>query len=99
MLEKNFDIVYGPAERAAIDGLLRIPSRSYEPEELTPELLADVDVFLTSWEGVTLTPEVLADAPKLALVLHGAGSVRKIATDASWDRGVRISSAGYVIAS
>jgi phosphoglycerate dehydrogenase-like enzyme len=94
----NFDVVYGPAERAAIERHLRIPPDSYAADQLTPEILADVDVLLTSWGAPTLTAELLAAAPKLALVLHGAGSVKTIATDESWDRGVRIGSAGSVIA-
>jgi phosphoglycerate dehydrogenase-like enzyme len=41
----------------------------------------------------TLTSEMLARFPRLQVVFHAAGTVRSIVTDASWDRGIRITSA------
>jgi phosphoglycerate dehydrogenase-like enzyme len=35
----------------------------------------------------------LATAPNLQVVLYGAGSIRRVATPALWERGVRITSA------
>jgi phosphoglycerate dehydrogenase-like enzyme len=40
----------------------------------------------------------LESAPRLALVLYGAGSVRSIVTPESWTRGVRVTTANSVIA-
>ena len=91
----RFDDVYGPAERAAVEEHLRIAAPPLSAADLVrrPDLLADVEVLVTSWGGPQLTAELLDAAPKLTLVLYGAGSVRPVATPESCARGVRITSA------
>ncbi|WP_306336038.1 hydroxyacid dehydrogenase [Streptomyces sp. KL118A] len=62
----------------------------------TPEaraVLADTEILVTGWECPPLTPEILAAAPRLRAVVHAAGSVKPMVTDAVWDRGVVVSSA------
>ena len=95
----RFPDVYGDQERAAIEKSVRITVPPLTPAELTPSLLADVDVLVTAWGGPRLTAELLESAPRLALVLYGAGSVRSIVTPESWARGVRVTTANSVIAS
>lgn len=89
----RFDEVYGGAERAALEEHLRIAAPPLAPADLTPALLAGVDVMVTSWGGPRLTAALLDAAPNLALVLYGAGSVRPVVTPESFARGVRITSA------
>lgn len=95
----RFPDVYGDDERAALEKNLRITAPPLTTAELTSELLADVDVLVTAWGGPQLTPSLLEAAPRLSLVLYGAGSVRAIVTPASWARGVRVTTANSVIAS
>ncbi|MBB4907560.1 NAD(P)-dependent oxidoreductase [Actinophytocola algeriensis] len=85
-----FDDVYGPAERASIERHLDIATPPLAAAGLTPDLLADVNVLVTGWGAPRLDAELLAAAPKLRLVLYGAGSVRPVVTADSWARGVRI---------
>jgi phosphoglycerate dehydrogenase-like enzyme len=85
-----FDDVYGPAERASIERHLDIATPPLAAAGLTPDLLADVTVLVTGWGAPRLDAELLAAAPKLRLVLYGAGSVRPVVTADSWARGVRI---------
>ncbi|MFC5268355.1 hydroxyacid dehydrogenase [Kribbella qitaiheensis] len=94
----RFPDVYGEDERAALEKNLQILVPPLTPSELTPELLGDVEVLVTAWGGPRLTAELLAAAPRLALVLYGAGSVRSIVTPESWARGVRVTAANSVIA-
>ncbi|GAB2567108.1 hydroxyacid dehydrogenase [Kribbella endophytica] len=94
----RFPDVYGEEERAALEKLLKITAPPLTPGDLTPSLLADVEVLVTSWGGPQLTAELLASAPRLKLVLYGAGSVRAIVTPESWARGVRVTTANEVIA-
>jgi phosphoglycerate dehydrogenase-like enzyme len=94
----RFPDVYGDQERAALEKNLRITAPPLTPAGLTPSLLADVDVLVTAWGGPQLTAELLESAPRLALVLYGAGSVRSIVTPSSWARGVRVTTANSVIA-
>ncbi|MFJ5259887.1 hydroxyacid dehydrogenase [Streptomyces sp. NPDC088387] len=95
---KRFDDVYGPAERAAIERHLTVGRPPCAAEDLTTDALKDVDVLLTGWGAPRLTAGLLERAPRLALVLYAAGSVRPLVTEASWLRGVRVASAGPVIA-
>ena len=55
-------------------------------------------MLVTGWGAPRLTAELLDSAPRLALVLYAAGSVRPLVTEESWARGVRVTSAGTVIA-
>lgn len=62
----------------------------------TPEaraVLSDTEILVTGWECPPLTGEILASAPRLRAVVHAAGSVKPMVTDAVWDRGVVVSSA------
>ncbi|MET9499194.1 hydroxyacid dehydrogenase [Streptomyces sp. NPDC006552] len=56
-------------------------------------VLATTEILVTGWECPPLTREVLAAAPRLRAVVHAAGSVRPIVTDAVWERGLVVSSA------
>ncbi|MFG2662542.1 hydroxyacid dehydrogenase, partial [Streptomyces sp. NPDC048425] len=94
----RFDDVYGTDERTAIESYLTIKHPPCAAADLSPDALADIDVLVTSWGAPRLTGEFLARAPRLSLVLYGAGSVRNVVTQESWARGVRITSAGPVIA-
>ncbi|MFC8661839.1 hydroxyacid dehydrogenase [Streptomyces sp. NPDC057199] len=94
----RFDDVYGEAERTAIESCLTIKEPPRSAADLSPDLLAGVDVLVTGWGAPRLTAELLDSAPRLALVLYAAGSVRPLVTEESWARGVRVTSAGTVIA-
>ncbi|GGT23043.1 MULTISPECIES: hydroxyacid dehydrogenase [Streptomyces] len=55
--------------------------------------LAGADTLITGWGCPPLGPEVLKAAPRLRAVLHAAGSVRALVSDALWSHGVAVSSA------
>ncbi|MEV0385547.1 hydroxyacid dehydrogenase [Nonomuraea sp. NPDC050643] len=92
----RFDDVYGPQARAAIERHLAITSPPLTAGRLTPEVLAGLDVLVTGWGAPRLDAELLAAAPKLSLVLYGAGSIRPLVTPEMWARGVRVTSAATV---
>ncbi|MGW5862566.1 hydroxyacid dehydrogenase [Streptomyces sp. NPDC055239] len=56
-------------------------------------VLADTEILVTGWNCPPVTAEVLAHAPRLRALVHAAGSVKPVVTDALWDRGVAVSSA------
>lgn len=58
---------------------------------------AEAGVIVTSWDTAALDAEVIAAAPKLELVVHAAGSVKPIVSDALWARGVKVSSMAAAI--
>lgn len=55
--------------------------------------LADVEILLTGWGCPPIDDTVLDAAPRLRAVVHAAGSVKKLITDACWQRGIVVSSA------
>ncbi|HEX2861849.1 MAG TPA: glycerate dehydrogenase, partial [Lacunisphaera sp.] len=54
---------------------------------------ADVEGIVSSWGMPELSPELLDSLPRLRAVFHAAGTIKSIVTAASWERGIRISSA------
>ncbi|MFE0102171.1 hydroxyacid dehydrogenase [Streptomyces sp. NPDC059009] len=56
-------------------------------------VLAETEILVTGWNCPPLTAEILAPATRLKAVVHAAGSVKPVVTDAVWDRGVVVSSA------
>lgn len=64
-----------------------------EAERNPPSWLAETEVLFTGWGGPRLDETMLARMPRLRAVFYGAGSVRPIATDALWRRGVTVCSA------
>ncbi|MCX4667648.1 hydroxyacid dehydrogenase [Streptomyces sp. NBC_01381] len=56
-------------------------------------VLADAEILITGWNCPPVTADVLAYAPRLRALVHAAGSVKPVVTDALWDRGVVVSSA------
>ena len=74
------------SELVDIDTGLVLPSLD-RPE------LATAEILITSWGCPPIDQEVLDRAPRLRAVLHAAGTVRGLITEACWDRGVLVSSA------
>ncbi|HUR03099.1 MAG TPA: hydroxyacid dehydrogenase, partial [Nonomuraea sp.] len=89
----RFDDVYGPQAQAAIERHLVIDSPLLTRDQLTPDVLAGLEVLVTGWGAPKLDAEFLAAAPELSLVLYGAGSIRPMVTPEMWARGVRVTSA------
>ncbi|WP_329128039.1 hydroxyacid dehydrogenase [Streptomyces sp. NBC_01465] len=57
------------------------------------EELARTEILVTGWGCPPLDDSVLAAAPRLRAVLHAAGSVKTLITEACWRRGLLVSSA------
>lgn len=55
--------------------------------------LAAVEVLITGWGCPPIGPAELSAMPRLAAVIHAAGSVKGHLDDEAWDRGVRVTSA------
>ncbi|MEU7107685.1 hydroxyacid dehydrogenase [Streptomyces sp. NPDC046215] len=65
----------------------------------TPEArvaLGGAGILLTGWGCPALTEDVLGAAPRLWAVVHAAGSVKSLVTEAVWGRGIVVSSAADV---
>jgi len=62
----------------------------------TRAVLAETEVLITSWGSPPLDARLLGTAPRLRAVFHAAGSVRRLVTDALWERQVLLTSSAEV---
>jgi phosphoglycerate dehydrogenase-like enzyme len=61
-------------------------------------LLPAADGCLTSWEVAQLDADVIAAAPRLRAMAHMGSSVGRFVSDALWERGIHVTSAGPALA-
>ena len=87
--------IYGPAEQEEIARLVDVyaPPQTAESVRECPQVLGDVQIVLSGWGAPAFDKAFLAAAPRLEAVFYGAGSIRRLATDAFWERGITICSA------
>lgn len=92
---RALNLIYGSTELSDIGQLVGLVAPPLTSEDVLarPELMAEAEVLLSGWGAPRLDEAFLAAAPRLRILLYGAGSVRGVVTDAMWDRGIRVSSA------
>jgi phosphoglycerate dehydrogenase-like enzyme len=92
---ENYERIYSPADQQAIAEMVELvgPVQSAAAVAEDPAILRAVEVIFSGWGGPHMDAAFLDAAPNLRLVLYGAGSIRRMVTDAFWERGIRISSA------
>lgn len=90
-----FDIIYAPEDRALLRRRVDFPDRAYSPAEIRQnlDLLRDVELLFSGWDGGTLDKAILDAAPQLKAVFFGGGSIRRFVTEDFWDRDIPLSSA------
>ncbi len=90
-----YDLIYGPEERAEIARLVNVyaPPQTAQSVAENPSILSEAEILFSGWGMMPLDASFLRAAPKLNLVLYGAGSIRYFVTDESWARGVQVVSA------
>jgi len=87
-------MVYGPGQLAALKGMVELADcRDHcgDLDALRAEL-ASTEIICSTWGMMSLDEQFLAAAPRLKAVFYGAGSVRGFVTDATWDRGIILTS-------
>ncbi|MBT2497920.1 hydroxyacid dehydrogenase [Agromyces sp. ISL-38] len=85
---------FDAARHAELERRIRLvaPSPRTLLEGLDDAALAEVEVIVSSWGAPELDEAAMARLPGLRALLHGAGSVRGIVTEALWSRGVEVTS-------
>ncbi|MER6378839.1 hydroxyacid dehydrogenase [Streptomyces sp. NPDC001250] len=89
------DQVLPAALRERLSARVRLapgPERS-APRAMFPAEFAEAEILISGWGCPRLTPGVLAGAPRLRAVMHAAGTVKSLVSDAVWERGIVVSSA------
>lgn len=95
MEQSTFNLVYPQFVREEIGESVDIVAEPMSKEQLWDDLsiLEDVEILLTGWGCPTLDERLLEHAPNLKAVLYAAGSIKSIATDAAWERGILFTTA------
>lgn len=71
--------------------------RDFSTQEIA-QRITGFDIVITGWGTPTFNQEVLAAAADLKLVVHSAGSVKKLLPAAVFERGIQVSHAAAAIA-
>lgn len=93
--------VLTPPTFAQLHQIADVSGGEFEPPELKANLaalLADADVALTGWGTPPLTEAALDAAPRLRLIAHSAGSVKRLIPASVYDRGITVCHASNILA-
>ncbi|WP_022882800.1 hydroxyacid dehydrogenase [Gryllotalpicola ginsengisoli] len=90
----EFEAQFDPTRLERLRTLARLPEPIWTDEldsaAIRPRL-AGVEVLLTGWGAPLLDAERLARMPRLQAMIHCAGTIRPMVSDAFWARGIRAS--------
>lgn len=89
------DLVFGPDAVKIVADRCRLiaPHVDVSDEEAVLGALADAEIVLSSWGMPAMTPEVLRAAPRLRIIIYGAGSVKTFVSSEVFRRSITVTSA------
>jgi phosphoglycerate dehydrogenase-like enzyme len=91
---EHFRLLFGDRELARLRKVVELVEPSVNAEQLhAASNRHDVEGIISGWGMPELSPGLLQAMPKLRAVFHAAGTIKSIATETSWERGIRITSA------
>jgi phosphoglycerate dehydrogenase-like enzyme len=87
-------MMFAPRDLARLEEAATVvgPVETASAAELE-EILASARVAITGWGSARFDKALLARSPMLRLVAHSAGSVKRIVTEAVYDRGIHVTTA------
>ncbi len=83
---------------AAFAEVIHHPGREPTNKEELISLLHEADAVITSWGVAQLDADVMSAAPRLRAMAHMGSSVKRFVSDAFWERGMHLTSAGITLA-
>src|SRR5688500_1520250 len=95
------DLVFPPRVRERLEALGEIVAPDGDTAALAaalPDVLPTVDACITSWRAPLLREEVLDQSPRLKIIAHAAGSIRRIIPIGALERGIVVCHSADVIA-
>lgn len=95
MSEQFIDLVYPLEVQQEIKRLVHIyrPPLTTKDIQENPTILEQADVIFSGWGGPKMDAAFLEAAPRLETMFYAAGTIKSIVTDASWERGITITTA------
>lgn len=90
----SFSDIYSKKEQNIIDDLMDVYAKPQTASSIkeNPDILNDVEIIMSGWGCPTIDKQFLDYAPNLKAIFYGAGSIKKLATDEMWDRGIILTS-------
>ncbi|HEY4302759.1 MAG TPA: hydroxyacid dehydrogenase [Candidatus Didemnitutus sp.] len=88
-----FPQAFGPDELSRLSRVVDLAGAAVSGADLATGDYRDVELIVGSWGMPEMNAALLARLPRLQALFYAAGTVKSIATEASWARGVRITSA------
>jgi len=99
--KENYRRMFNQQAWQALDDFARVIHHPGPEPATRAELMAllpPADACITSWGVARLDADVLAAAPQLRAMAHMGGSVKRFVSEALWQRGVHVTSAGKILA-
>jgi phosphoglycerate dehydrogenase-like enzyme len=99
--QKHYQRMMSQAAWAALDAFAEVvhhPGQEAAAKDDLLALLPPADGCLTSWEVARLDADILAASPRLRAMAHMGSSVGRFVSDALWQRGIQVTSAGPALA-
>lgn len=99
--QKHYQRMFTPAAWESLDAFADVIHHPGPDPATKPELIAllpPADAIITSWDVARIDADVLAAAPNLRAMAHMGSSVKRFVSDALWDRGIQVTSAGLALA-
>jgi phosphoglycerate dehydrogenase-like enzyme len=95
MEEEYFALLYGPNERETLARLATFAHRRVSATDLEGHgaPFDDVEAIFAGWGMPVLDAAMLRRFPRLRMVFYAAGTIKSVVTDASWRRGIRVTTA------
>lgn len=90
--EDNYKIIYSEDTIDKISKEVEVIGR-FDKKDIENIDLSDVNIIFSGWGGFKIDDELLAKMPKLEVVFYGAGSIKKVQSDAMWQKNIKITSA------
>ncbi|MDP0495257.1 MAG: hydroxyacid dehydrogenase [Verrucomicrobiota bacterium JB024] len=91
---EQFRIIYGEEAVSSVREITDNDGLPYSRETILarPEHFKDVEIVFSGWGAPIMDEEILTCLPGLRAFFYGAGTVRKVVTDAFWERGIVLTS-------
>jgi len=99
--QKHYDRMFNDAawqDLSEYANVIHHPGPEPATRDELMDLLPTADACITSWGVAPLDADVLAAAPRLQAMAHMGGSVKRNVSDALWERGIQVTSAGMILA-
>lgn len=93
MAPEVFELLFDETRMQRLGSIATVPPRFLiDPATDRDGRVEDTEVLLTSWGAPRLDADLLDEMPRLRAVIHAAGSVQDLVSDALWDRSITVTS-------